>query len=59
VTVATKVSAAIFVGAAVGLIAAASPKIAQQWERAIVLRLGNYIGLRGRGCSGSSRGSTA
>ena len=26
-----------------------SPQIAQQWERAIVLRLGNYIGLRGPG----------
>ena len=28
---------------------AASPKIAQQWERAVVLRLGNYTGLRGPG----------
>jgi regulator of protease activity HflC (stomatin/prohibitin superfamily) len=33
----------------VGLIAALSPKVAQQWERAIVLRLGNYIGMRGPG----------
>ena len=26
-----------------------SPKVAQQWERAVVLRLGRYIGLRGPG----------
>ena len=26
-----------------------SPKIAQQWERAIVLRFGRYVGLRGPG----------
>jgi regulator of protease activity HflC (stomatin/prohibitin superfamily) len=36
-------------GAVLGVIAAASPQIAQQWERAVVLRLGNYIGLRGPG----------
>jgi regulator of protease activity HflC (stomatin/prohibitin superfamily) len=41
--------ALIPVGIVLGLVAAASPKIAQQWERAIVLRLGNYIGLRGPG----------
>jgi SPFH domain / Band 7 family len=33
----------------VGLVASASPKVAQQWERAVVLRLGNYVGLRGPG----------
>jgi regulator of protease activity HflC (stomatin/prohibitin superfamily) len=49
VTVATKVVAAIVVGAVVGLVAAASPKVAQQWERAVVLRLGNYVGLEGPG----------
>jgi regulator of protease activity HflC (stomatin/prohibitin superfamily) len=32
-----------------GLIVAQSPKIAQQWERAVVLRLGRYVGLRGPG----------
>ena len=26
-----------------------SPQIAQQWERAVVLRLGKFIGLRGPG----------
>jgi regulator of protease activity HflC (stomatin/prohibitin superfamily) len=37
------------VGIVLGLIAAASPKIAQQWERAVVLRLGRYAGLHGPG----------
>jgi regulator of protease activity HflC (stomatin/prohibitin superfamily) len=35
--------------AAVGLVLAQAPRIAQQWERAIVLRLGRFIGLRGPG----------
>src|SRR5215216_2207871 len=29
--------------------AAQSPRIAQQWERAVVLRLGRFVGLRGPG----------
>jgi regulator of protease activity HflC (stomatin/prohibitin superfamily) len=33
----------------VGLILMASPRVAQQWERAVVLRLGRFIGLRGPG----------
>src|SRR5437867_2994573 len=33
----------------VGVILMQSPKIAQQWERAIVLRLGRFVGLRGPG----------
>jgi regulator of protease activity HflC (stomatin/prohibitin superfamily) len=32
-----------------GIIAMQSPKIAQQWERAVVLRLGRFVGLRGPG----------
>ena len=36
-------------GAAVGFVAALSPKIAQHWERAVVLRFGRYAGLRGPG----------
>jgi regulator of protease activity HflC (stomatin/prohibitin superfamily) len=32
-----------------GIIAAQSPRIAQQWERGIVLRLGRYHALRGPG----------
>jgi regulator of protease activity HflC (stomatin/prohibitin superfamily) len=30
-------------------LAALSPKVAQQWEKAVVLRLGRYVGLRGPG----------
>lgn len=37
------------VGAFLGLILASSPKIARQWERAIILRLGRYAGMRGPG----------
>ena len=33
----------------IGMLLAPSPKIAQQWERAIVLRFGRYVGLRGPG----------
>ena len=36
----------IFLG---GLFFSQSPKIAKQWERAVVLRLGKYTGLRGPG----------
>jgi regulator of protease activity HflC (stomatin/prohibitin superfamily) len=39
----------IIVGFILGLLAAQAPKIAKQWERAVVLRLGRYIGLRGPG----------
>lgn len=38
-----------FVGFVVGVIAAGSPRIARQWERAVVLRLGRYVGLQGPG----------
>jgi regulator of protease activity HflC (stomatin/prohibitin superfamily) len=33
----------------IGLLAAQSPRIAQQWERMVVLRLGRFVGLRGPG----------
>jgi regulator of protease activity HflC (stomatin/prohibitin superfamily) len=36
-------------GALLGIIIMQSPKIAQQWERAVVLRLGRFVGLRGPG----------
>jgi regulator of protease activity HflC (stomatin/prohibitin superfamily) len=39
----------VIVTTLVGLLLAPSPKIAQQWERAIVLRFGRYVGLRGPG----------
>ncbi len=36
-------------GGILGVVLMQSPKIAQQWERAIVLRLGRFVGLRGPG----------
>jgi regulator of protease activity HflC (stomatin/prohibitin superfamily) len=33
----------------IGCIIAMSPRVAKQWERGIVLRLGRYIGMRGPG----------
>jgi regulator of protease activity HflC (stomatin/prohibitin superfamily) len=33
----------------VGVVLMQSPRVAQQWERAIVLRLGRFVGLRGPG----------
>jgi regulator of protease activity HflC (stomatin/prohibitin superfamily) len=35
--------------ALVGLIVALAPRVARQWERAVVLRLGRFVGLRGPG----------
>jgi len=35
--------------ALIGVVLMAAPKIAQQWERAVVLRFGRYVGLRGPG----------
>jgi regulator of protease activity HflC (stomatin/prohibitin superfamily) len=37
------------VGAVVGLLGMQAPKVAKQWERAVVLKLGRYAGLRGPG----------
>jgi len=39
----------VIVGVLLGLLLAQSPKIARQWERAVVLRLGKFTGLRGPG----------
>lgn len=39
----------LIVGGALGLVGALAPKVARQWERAVVLRLGRYRGLRGPG----------
>src|SRR4051812_39817969 len=41
--------AGIIAGAVVGLFASMAPKIGRQWERAVVLRMGRYVGLRGPG----------
>jgi regulator of protease activity HflC (stomatin/prohibitin superfamily) len=37
------------VGALLGGVASLAPRVAKQWERAVVLRLGRYVGLRGPG----------
>jgi regulator of protease activity HflC (stomatin/prohibitin superfamily) len=43
-------SIAAAVGAAVlGILAGLSPQVANQWERAVVLRMGRFTGLRGPG----------
>jgi len=48
-TLATQSSVPLIVGVLVGAVASQSPKVAQQWERAIILRLGRYHGMRGPG----------
>lgn len=48
-TIATEDATYVIVGALLGAILAQSPKVAQQWERGVVLRLGRYVGLRGPG----------
>ena len=37
------------IGFVLGMLLAQSPKVAKQWERAVVLRLGRYAGIRGPG----------
>jgi len=39
----------LIVCALLGVVCMQSPKVAQQWERAVVLRLGRFVGLRGPG----------
>jgi regulator of protease activity HflC (stomatin/prohibitin superfamily) len=41
--------AGAIVGVVLGFLLAQAPKIARQWERAVVLRLGKFVGLRGPG----------
>ena len=48
-TFATKSPVPIVVMTLVGVVGMLSPKIAQQWERAIVLRLGRFHSMRGPG----------
>src|SRR6185503_2854206 len=48
-TVITFNPAGVIAGLLLGLLAAQAPKIAKQWERAVVLRLGRYVGIRGPG----------
>lgn len=49
VTIVTRDPWGIIVGTVAAVILAQSPKVAQQWERGVVLRLGQYVGLRGPG----------
>jgi regulator of protease activity HflC (stomatin/prohibitin superfamily) len=49
ITVQTENPAGVVVGLLVGLTLMQAPKVAKQWERAIVLRLGRYVGMRGPG----------
>lgn len=44
----------IIIGAVVGILVAQAPQIAQQWERAVILRLGRYRGCVALVYSGSS-----
>jgi regulator of protease activity HflC (stomatin/prohibitin superfamily) len=48
-TMATESLAPAIALTALGVLLMQSPKVAQQWERAIVLRLGRFIGLQGPG----------
>jgi regulator of protease activity HflC (stomatin/prohibitin superfamily) len=49
VTTATGNPLPLVIMAIVGMVLMPAPRIAQQWERAIVLRFGRFIGLRGPG----------
>jgi regulator of protease activity HflC (stomatin/prohibitin superfamily) len=46
---ATSQRAWLAAGLLAGLVLMQSPRVAQQWERAVVLRLGRFVGLRGPG----------
>jgi regulator of protease activity HflC (stomatin/prohibitin superfamily) len=41
--------AGVIAGMILGALLSQAPKVARQWERAVVLRLGKYVGLRGPG----------
>ncbi|MBX7219618.1 MAG: slipin family protein [Blastocatellia bacterium] len=49
VTIALNNPLGVIGGTLLGLLLALSPKVANQWERGVVLRLGRYSGLRGPG----------
>jgi regulator of protease activity HflC (stomatin/prohibitin superfamily) len=49
VAVLTNKPLGMIIGVTLGLLMAFAPKVAQQWERAVVLRLGKYTGLQGPG----------
>ena len=49
ITLATSSVIPVIVSAIIGVLLMPAPQIAQQWERAVVLRFGRYVGLRGPG----------
>jgi regulator of protease activity HflC (stomatin/prohibitin superfamily) len=48
-TVARHSPAPVVVMALIGMVLMQAPRIAAQWERAVILRLGRFVGLRGPG----------
>jgi regulator of protease activity HflC (stomatin/prohibitin superfamily) len=48
-TIASDAPWPLIAGALAGVVLMQSPKVAKQWERGVVLRLGRYVGLRGPG----------
>src|SRR5215813_2779678 len=49
ITLLTASPVGVIVAAVVGLLLMQSPKVAKQWEKAVVLRLGRFVGLNGPG----------
>src|SRR3954462_9347984 len=49
ITAATQNPAWLLIGVVLGVLLSQSPKVAKQWGRAVVLRLGKYTGLHGPG----------
>jgi len=49
VTLLTNSPVGLIIGVALGLLLMQAPKVAKQWEKAVVLRLGRFVGLRGPG----------
>jgi regulator of protease activity HflC (stomatin/prohibitin superfamily) len=49
VTIVSRNVVPVAVGLVLGLILMRAPRVAQQWERGVVLRLGRFVGLRGPG----------
>jgi regulator of protease activity HflC (stomatin/prohibitin superfamily) len=48
-TIATENPLWVIAGMLLGLVLLQSPKVAKQWEKAVVLRLGKFVGLHGPG----------
>src|SRR5262245_5136111 len=48
-TIVNRTPLPVIAGVVIGWVLMKSPRVAQQWERAVVLRLGRFIGLRGPG----------